>query len=71
VAGNRKLTPSDQEILLDLVDRWKALDQNIRTRLAARFLEKLGEQVPVAANSKRLNQELLVRLQQLAGEAAP
>jgi len=71
VAGNQKLTPADQEILLDLVDRWKALDQSIRTRLAARFLEKLGEQVPVAANSKRLNQELFVRLQQLAGEAAP
>ena len=70
VAGNQNLTPADQEILLDLVDRWKALDQGIRTRLAARFLEKLGEQVPVAANSKRLSQVLLVKLQQLAGEAA-
>lgn len=71
VAGNQKLTPADQEILLDLVDRWKALDQNVRARLAARFLEKLGEPLPDASNSRRLNQALYVKLQQLAGEAAP
>jgi len=71
VAGNQKLTPADQEILLDLVDRWKSLDLNVRTRLAEMFLEKLGEQVPVVANSRHLNQELFVKLQQLAGEAVP
>jgi len=70
VSGNRKLTPADQELLLDLVERWKTLDRAIRVRLAVRFLEKLGEQVPAAANSKRLNQVLYVKLQQLAGEPA-
>jgi hypothetical protein len=57
--------------LLDLVDRWKALDQNIRTRLAQRFLEKLGEQVPVAVDNRTLSQALFLKLQQLAGDAAP
>jgi uncharacterized RDD family membrane protein YckC len=71
VADNQKLTPADQEILLDLVDRWKALDQNIRTRLAQRFLEKLGEQVPVAVDNRTLSQALFLKLQQLAGDAAP
>lgn len=71
VAGNRQLTPADQEILLDLVDRWKALDRNIRTRLATRFLEKLGEPLPAASNSKLMSQALYLKLQQLAGEAAP
>ena len=70
VSGNRKLTPADQELLLDLVERWKTLDRAIRVRLAVRFLERLGEQVPAAANSKRLNQVLYVKLQQLAGEPA-
>ena len=71
VAGNQKLTPADQEILLDLVDRWKALEQNNRTRLAQRFLEKLGEQVPVAADNRTLSQVLFLKLQRLAGDAAP
>lgn len=70
VSGNQNLAPADQEILLDLVERWKTLDRTIRVRLAVRFLEKLGEQVPAAANNKRLNQVLYVKLQQLAGEPA-
>ena len=70
VAENQKLTPTDQEILLDLVDRWKTLDRTSRGRLAVRFLEKLGEQVPAAENSRRLNQMLYLKLQQLAGESA-
>lgn len=71
VADNQKLTPVDQEILLDLVDRWKALDQNIRTRLAQSFLEKLGEQVPVAVDNRTLSQALFLKLQRLAGDVAP
>jgi uncharacterized RDD family membrane protein YckC len=70
VAENRRLTPADQEILLDLVDRWKMLDRTRRVRLAVRFLERLGEQVPVAGNAGYLNQALYVKLQQLAGEPA-
>jgi uncharacterized RDD family membrane protein YckC len=69
VAANLKLSPPDQEILLDLVDRWKTLDRDIRSRLAVRFLEKLGEGIPPAADNRRLNQALYAKLQQLAGES--
>ena len=71
VAANQKLTPADQELLLDLVDRWKTLDRDIRSRLAIRFLEKLGETVPPAAAGRHLNQALLAKLRQLAGESGP
>ena len=50
------------------MDRWKTLDQAVRARLAVSFLEKLGEEVPSAADDRHLNRELYTRLQQLAGE---
>jgi uncharacterized RDD family membrane protein YckC len=69
LAANRPLTASDQEILFDLMDRWKMLDRNIRSHLAVRFLEKLGEGIPHAADNRRLGEALYAKLQQIAGES--
>lgn len=60
------LTPADQELLFDLLERWKAMDSDTRVQLATRFLQKIGEPLPEVKGRRQLNKVLYEQLQQLA-----
>lgn len=67
LSGNTALAPADQELLLDLLDRWSALERPTRIRLGERLLERIGE-APAAGGSERARDRALhQRLRGLAG----
>jgi len=70
LVSNTELAPSDQALLLDIVDRWKTLDRNARTDIATRFLIKIGREIPPVDGANRLDRVLHDQLKDLAGVSA-
>lgn len=67
ISGNTALAPGDQELLLDLLDRWSALERPVRIRLGERLLEKVGEPPAAGGSERSRDRALRRRLQELAG----
>ena len=64
---DRDLRPEDQELLLDLLERWKSLGRERRIDLARRFLERVGAAVPQELSDSTLDRTLHQKLRRLAG----
>lgn len=72
LALDESLTPADQALLLDLVERWKSLRRGVRIDLGRRFLDKVGEAaIPWQVSQAALDRELFARLSALAGRPKP
>lgn len=76
LALSQSLAPADQELLLDLLERWGSLHRQARIDLGSRFLAKIGEAMPEdhmlgseqqSQSSAALDQALFERLSSLAG----
>lgn len=61
-----KLTPEDQELLLELLERWKDLNFESRIRLGSKLIQKIGEAIPEAPTRKDRAKALHQRLSKLA-----
>jgi uncharacterized RDD family membrane protein YckC len=66
-----RLASADQELLLELLQRWKFLDRAVRVRLARAFLQRLQEPLPEETEIKALDQALYGELLRLYGGAPP
>jgi uncharacterized RDD family membrane protein YckC len=69
LALSRSLPAADQELLLDLLERWGALQRARRIHLARRFLVKVGEAVPQEDSPAAVDRALFARLTALADRA--
>ncbi|MBA1149359.1 RDD family protein [Ectothiorhodospiraceae bacterium WFHF3C12] len=67
ISGNTTLAPADQELLLDLLDRWSALERPARIRLGNRLLDRIGEAHPGGSGERARERMLRERLRELAG----
>lgn len=67
MVSSTQLTPADQALLLEIIDRWKTLDRTARTDIATRFLTKIGREVTSVGGAKQLDQTLYEQLADLAG----
>ncbi len=70
LVSGTELAPADQALLLDIMDRWKTLDRNARTDIAARFLTKIGREVPAVEGANQLDRVLHDQLKDIAGVSA-
>jgi uncharacterized RDD family membrane protein YckC len=68
LAINSRLTPEDQDLLLEILERWNTLERNSRISIGRRFLEKAGEQVPNIAKPSWLDTAIHQQLLKLAGK---
>lgn len=69
LAIDAKLSVQQQGLLLDVLDRWKDLDREVRIDLAQRLLASLDEALPIETNRRRLEQLLYAQLQGLLHHA--
>lgn len=67
LALSGSLSAANQELLLDLLERWSALQRKARIDLGSRFLIYTHEEVPTAASPAALDRALHARLSALAG----
>jgi uncharacterized RDD family membrane protein YckC len=67
LAINSRLTPEDQDLLLEILERWKTLERESRVSIGRRFLKKAGEQAPEDAKLSRLDATIHQQLLKLAG----
>ncbi len=67
---NKQMTPGQQELLQDLLERWHGLDRATRITLAEKLLEKLGETRPRADSSRARDKLLHQALRRLADDSA-
>ena len=70
LVSGTELAPSDQALLLDIIDRWKTLERDARTTIATRFLARIGREVPAVDGPNQLDRLLHEQLKQIAGVAA-
>jgi len=63
-----RLSPADQELLMDLHERWRSLDPSVRLRLGERLLERLGEPTPEAGSRRAREKAVKRRLDALVAE---
>ncbi len=69
LALDQSLAPQDQELLLDLLERWKKLQRQVRTSLGLKFIRKIDKEVPEGLSPRELDRTLYHRLRKLAGQA--
>ncbi len=62
---NPRLHPLWQEMLADLLERWRTLDPNVRTELAERLLAGAGREIPQGKGKENSDLRLRVALSQL------
>lgn len=66
LALHSTLNPTDQNLLLDLLDRWPQLNHAVRIRLGTQFLERIGQALPDDGGSRsRYGKKILRRLERL------
>jgi uncharacterized RDD family membrane protein YckC len=69
LALSRSLSPADQALLLDLLERWSSLRRQARIDLGSRFLVKIGAAMPEAQTPAAMDQALFEQLSAFADGA--
>lgn len=64
-----RLSPADLELLMDLRERWHALEPAVRLRLGERLLARIGEPAPEPGSRRARDRAIKQRLDALLGEA--
>lgn len=63
LALNSELTPENQTLLLDILSRWKTLNQSTRLKIGRTFLLKIGQNLPeqeaIADEVKTIHKNLI------------
>ncbi|ESS70672.1 hypothetical protein MGMO_120c00590 [Methyloglobulus morosus KoM1] len=65
LAIHSNLNPEDQELLLDLLNRWRELSKETRSRLAQQFLCRIGKPFEIQGPTKKTDQALKAALENL------
>lgn len=68
ISNRTDLAPADQELVLELKERWRGLERDVRIRLAMRLLERIGEPAPEADSDRRRDRQLRERLEALSSD---
>lgn len=63
------MSPRDQSLLLEILDRWHSLDRDSRISIGERFLEKIGEPLPDAARPGERDRAVHRRLKVLRNKS--
>ncbi|HEX5056806.1 MAG TPA: RDD family protein [Gammaproteobacteria bacterium] len=68
LAIDSRLAPADQDLLLEILERWKTLERKSRISIGGRFLEKTGAALPAADKESRMEAQIHRQLLKLAGK---
>lgn len=69
LALHSRLSPDDQALLLDLLERWKELEDAARIRFAEQFLNRIGMPIPTVAKKSHYSSQLKAMLEQLSNDS--
>lgn len=68
LAIDSRLAPADQDLLLEILERWKTLERKSRISIGRRFLERIGETTPDGPDSPQLEAKIFGQLLRMSGK---